>query len=228
VKVVLLHALPLDERMWEPQLEALSGYEVTTPRLYDLGETMDEWAGAVLRQVGGPFAAIGASMGGYCALAIARRAPERVLALGLVGSRPEADPPERRPLRDRWLRRIAEQGAAGLWEEMGPSVFATLDAEQRARVERLALEQTPEGLRRAVTAIRDRLGASDVVRELSGPLLVAVGENDPLVSVDDARVVADAASRSRLAVFEGAGHLPSLECPEDFNECLLAFLESVD
>jgi len=228
VNVVLLHALPLDERMWEPQLDALSAHEVLAPKLYPFGSSMEAWADGVLGLTEGPLALVGASMGGYCALAIARRAPERVLALGLVGSRPEADPPERRPLRDRWLRRIAEQGAAGLWEEMGPSVFATLDAEQRARVERLALEQTPEGLRRAVTAIRDRLGASDVVRELSGPLLVAVGENDPLVSVDDARVVADAASRSRLAVFEGAGHLPSLECPEDFNECLLAFLESVD
>ena len=226
MKVVLLHALPLDERMWEPQREALAGHEVTAPRLYELGSSMDEWAGAVLARVEGPFAVIGASMGGYCALAIARRAPERLLALGLVGSRPEADPPERRPVRERWLRTIDERGAAGLWDEMAP-VFASLTGEMRARVERIALEQEPEGLKRALAAIRDRIGTVEVVEELPCPLLVAVGEHDPLVPVDDARVLADSAPRSRLAVFEGSGHLPSLECAEEFNDLLVDFLEPV-
>jgi pimeloyl-ACP methyl ester carboxylesterase len=30
MKLVLLHAFPLDERMWEPQLEALSDHETFT------------------------------------------------------------------------------------------------------------------------------------------------------------------------------------------------------
>jgi len=228
VKVVLLHALPLDERMWEPQLASLGAeHEVTAPRLYGLGSSMDEWAGAVLEAVDGPFAAIGASMGGHCALAIARRAPHRLLALGLVGSPAGPDPPERRPVRDHWLRRLAEDGAAALWEEMGP-VFATLEGETRARAERLALEQPPEDLARALKAIRDRMGGEDLLEELPCPLLVAVGGRDPLLSVDDARVIADAAPRSRPDVFDGAGHLPSFECPAEFDDCLRAFLESVD
>ena len=35
-------------------------------------------------------------MGGYCALALARRAPERVLGMVLVGTRADADTFERR------------------------------------------------------------------------------------------------------------------------------------
>ena len=69
--LVLLHAFPLDERMWEP----LDRQEAIAPRLYEPVSTMDEWADAVLEQVDGSFLACGASMGGYCALAIARRAP---------------------------------------------------------------------------------------------------------------------------------------------------------
>jgi pimeloyl-ACP methyl ester carboxylesterase len=53
MKVVLLHAFPLDERMWQAQLDALSDYETYAPRLYGLGSSIDEWAQAVLAQVEG-------------------------------------------------------------------------------------------------------------------------------------------------------------------------------
>ena len=37
MKVVLLHAFPLDERMWDPQLELLADEDVYVPNFYDLG-----------------------------------------------------------------------------------------------------------------------------------------------------------------------------------------------
>jgi pimeloyl-ACP methyl ester carboxylesterase len=40
VNVVLLHAFPLDERMWEPQLEPLREYDVAAPRLYGSSATI--------------------------------------------------------------------------------------------------------------------------------------------------------------------------------------------
>jgi pimeloyl-ACP methyl ester carboxylesterase len=81
MKIALLHALPFDERLWEPQLPALAGHEVHAPTLYGLGSSMDEWALGVLQQVPGKLVAVGASMGGYCASAIARLAPERLEAI---------------------------------------------------------------------------------------------------------------------------------------------------
>jgi pimeloyl-ACP methyl ester carboxylesterase len=100
MKVVFLHALPFDERIWEPQLEAFAEHDLHAPRLYDLGSGIDEWALAVLQQVPGRFLAVGASMGGYTAAGIARLAPERLAGLVLSGSRADADAPERRPVRD--------------------------------------------------------------------------------------------------------------------------------
>ena len=93
MNVALLHALPFDERMWEPQLPALAGHEVYAPTLYGLGSSFDEWALGVLEQVPGKLVAVGASMGGYTACAIARLAPERLAGLVLVGSRADADAP---------------------------------------------------------------------------------------------------------------------------------------
>jgi pimeloyl-ACP methyl ester carboxylesterase len=111
MKVLLLHAFPLDETMWEPQREVLDGHEVVAPNLYALGgNSIDDWAEALLEQVDGPFVAVGASMGGYVALAMARRAPERVRGLLLVGSRAGPDTPERRRARDELLRELSNDG----------------------------------------------------------------------------------------------------------------------
>ena len=96
MKVLLLHAFPLDERMWEPQLESLRDYEVSTPRLYGRGESLDDWAASLLEEEDGELILVGASVGGYAALAMTSRAPERVRALALVGARAEGDSPERR------------------------------------------------------------------------------------------------------------------------------------
>ena len=224
MKVVLLHALPLDERMWEPQLPALAEHEVVTPRLYDLGRSMDEWAEAVLARIDGRFAVIGASMGGYAALAIARRAPERVLGLVLAGSRADADPPERREAREKALQLVAEAGAKALWEEMQHGPFSGTPEEVRRRLDPIAEAQTPEGLANAITAIRDRGDSRAVVASLDAPFLIVVGDSDPLISPDEARALAATAPDGRAEVFEGTGHLPSYEQPQRFNELLAGFL----
>ena len=125
MKIAFLHALPFDERMWESQLVAFSAdHEVHAPTLYGLGSSCDEWALGVLQAVPGRFVAVGASMGGYTASAIARLAPERLQAIVLVGSRADADPPERAPLRAEWIRIVREQGGEGLRKAQAKDFFA--------------------------------------------------------------------------------------------------------
>jgi pimeloyl-ACP methyl ester carboxylesterase len=224
MNVVLLHALPLDERMWEPQREVLAGHEVLAPRLYELGSSVDGWAEALLGRLDGRFVAVGASMGGYGALAMARQAPERVAGLVLAGSPIGADPPERRPVRAQWLELIAEGGAASLWEAAETAIFAGIEGETLEQVRSMALAQSPEGLADAVAAIRDRPDSRDVVASLPCPLLVAVGSADPVFPAELAREAAGLAPDGRLELFEGAGHLPNLEQPDRFNSVLRDFL----
>ena len=89
MKVMLLHGWPLSERMWVPQVTALrkSGFSPLVPHLYGRGPSIDGWAAHLLRDNDGQFVVVGASMGGYCALALARRAPERIVGMALVASR---------------------------------------------------------------------------------------------------------------------------------------------
>ena len=225
MNVALLHAFPLDSRMWEPQCAALGEHDVTSPDLYGLGTTMDEWAAAVLAQIDGDLVAVGASMGGYCALAMARREPERIRALVLAGARPDADSPERRAGRADTIRLIREQGVAALWDAQRPKLFsehAPVEAVERART--IALDQQPDDLVRAVEGMRDRPDSTDAVASLAAPVLFAVGEHDPFFAVDAAHGFADSAANGRVTVFAGAGHLPSLERPDEFNSVLASLL----
>jgi pimeloyl-ACP methyl ester carboxylesterase len=224
MKIALLHALPLDERMWEPQLPALAAHEVCTPNLYRLGPSMDEWALGVLQQVPGRLVAVGSSMGGYCASAIARLAPERLDGLVLVGSRADADPPDREPLRNEWIRIAREEGGEGLWRTardrlLGPDA----DPAVVERAHRIAAQQDGEELARAVGAIRDRVDSVEAVT--SGiPLLVVAGEDDVMIPPGHARELAAASPNGRAEILEGCGHLPSMERPEELNRILAAFL----
>jgi pimeloyl-ACP methyl ester carboxylesterase len=226
VKIALLHAFPLDERMWKRQLGALSGQEPIPPHLYSLGETMDDWARRVAAQVDGPVVAVGASMGGYCAQRLLAHAD--VQALVLVGSRADADPPERRQAREDTIRLIREEGVERLWEAQRPRLFSEDTDEavvERARA--LTLEQDPEELATGVAAMRDRPDSTALVRETEAPVLIAVGEHDPFFPAEEARALAASARNGRAHVFEGRGHLASLERPDEFNRVLLDFLREI-
>jgi pimeloyl-ACP methyl ester carboxylesterase len=228
VRVVLLHAFPLDERMWEPQLESLRDYEVVTPRLYGRGRTIDEYATSLLAEVDGELTLVGASLGGYTALAMAHREPSRLRALALVGARADADSPERRAGRADTKRLIENGGAEALWENQRSRLLledAREDAVGLAR--ELALDRSTEELVEALLAIRDREDRSDTLSAFPGPVLDAVGEGDPFFPPEEAQHQAATAPRGRFRAFAGARHLPSLEQPDEFNAALAGFLADV-
>ena len=218
--VVLLHAFPLDERMWEPQLAALAGHDVVAPNLYGLGgSSIDGWAERILGDLDGDPIVVGASMGGYTALAMARREPERIRGLLLAGARPDADSPERRAARADTIRLIEEGGAEAIWADQSDKLF--LDPPDSARDS--VLSRTNDELVRGVEALRDRDDNTEVLRSLEAPVVLAQGAGDLFFPLDEARAVAEAAN-ARLVVFERSQHLPSLEQPAEFNETLLELL----
>jgi pimeloyl-ACP methyl ester carboxylesterase len=215
VKVLLLHAFPLDKGMWEPQRAALTGHEVIAPRLYGRGQTMHEWASSIAGETHGDLAVVGASMGGYCALALARLAPERVRGLLLVGARPDADSDERRAGREDTIQLIRSEGLEGLWRMMRPKLFH----DESAADEHLVYRDT-DALVTAMGAIRDREDSTDVVRSFSGPVQFVIGEFDPYVSPEEV-------SEFDVRELRGAGHLVNLERPDEFNEILREFVGRV-
>ncbi|HYT50748.1 MAG TPA: alpha/beta fold hydrolase [Gaiellaceae bacterium] len=228
MKLLLLHAFPLDERMWEPQLESLRDYEVSTPRLYGRGESLDDWAASLLEEEDGELILVGASVGGYAALAMTSRAPERVRALALVGARAEGDSPERRAGRADTIALIENGGVEALWGDQRPKLLLEDASEQAVgRVRELVRARGKDELTEAVRALRDRADNSEAFASFEGASLVAVGEGDAFFPPEEAEALAARARHGRFRVFAGAKHLPSLEQPDEFNAALANFLADV-
>jgi pimeloyl-ACP methyl ester carboxylesterase len=210
MRVVLIHAFPLDDRMWDSQIEALDDEDVYVPYLYGLGgNSVDGWAEHILERTEGELLVVGASLGGYVALAMARTSPDRVKSLLLAGARAAADPPERRAAREEMIRVVQAEGIEGWNREFSPP-----GPEDR----------TTDELVRGIQALRDRRDATEVVASFSGPLTVVVGDQDEILPVDEARQIAESAPDGRLEVVEGAGHVVSVDAPDRFNAILRELL----
>jgi pimeloyl-ACP methyl ester carboxylesterase len=87
--------------------------------------------------------------------------------------------------------------------------------------------QEPEAWLRqaAATATFDtsaRLGA------IAAPTLVLHGDQDHVVPVDNARLLAGRLPRAELRVIPGGGHLAFVEQADAFNEAVLEFLGQID
>src|SRR5437867_3940906 len=113
--VVLLHGFPLDSRVWAKQRAALNDrYRVITPDLRGFGrsksddpftiESLADDVHALLKEIGAlPGVLGGLSMGGYAALAYAKKYPADLRGLILVDTKAEADTPEGKQAREEMI-----------------------------------------------------------------------------------------------------------------------------
>ncbi|WP_290653099.1 alpha/beta hydrolase [Aquisalimonas sp.] len=75
---------------------------------------------------------------------------------------------------------------------------------------------------------RERRDAEDAFANLEAPALVVHGTADQIVKPEASEDTAEIIPNAELHFYEGIGHLPQLEAPEEFNQDLEAFVrESV-
>ena len=239
--LVLLHAFPVNGRMWEPQLSALSASRrVVCPDYPGFGGSphppaqpdMDYYARSVLRlidELGIERAVLGGlSMGGYVAFGCLRLFPERVSGLILADTRADPDTEEQRENRKTMARRVAEEGVEVLVELQLERLLSRDTLENRPGVVEKArgmiLEARPDGAVAALGAMRERPDSTGLLPQIRVPALVVGGEEDTLSPPEVMEEMAARIPDSRHAVLSGAGHLSSLEAPEKFNAALEEFL----
>ena len=239
--LVLLHAFPLNARMWEPQLAlADHGWRVVAPQLggVDGGDeisppsSIDDYAGDVIDLLDALHiheAVIGGlSMGGYVTLAMFRHAPRYFLGMVLADTRTQADTPEGVEGRKRMLRIVRQQGASAVADEMLPKLLSAAARRERfelaEHVRGLILSNSTESIGAAITALMTRRDSTPLLSTIHCPTLILVGDEDSVtpraLSEDMQRAIAG----SELVVVPAAGHLSSMEQPAVFNEALARFL----
>nr|WP_275585443.1 alpha/beta fold hydrolase [Blastococcus saxobsidens] len=187
---------------------------------------------AVVRSAGlGPAAVLGWSMGGAVAQEVAHRHPGVVSALLLLSTSARRSPVQRLWTRARLAladadvdRQVAETAAL-------PWMFTPAACSDEERV--LALTRAnaagaaagPAGLRAQARALDD-FDARSWLGDLAVPVLVLVGAEDVLTTVDLAVELADAIPGARLRVLPRGGHAVVLEQPYETVSAVLRFLRS--
>jgi pimeloyl-ACP methyl ester carboxylesterase len=243
--VLFLHAYPYQRAMWDSQARLLSGRarflaldaRGHTPgqgpvTAYLLEHLVDDVL-ALLDQRGiASCAVVGLSMGGYVALRLHQRAPERVRGLLLSNTQAAADSNEGKLGRAEGLRLLWNRGKeafaeAQLKRQLSPQTLAE-KPELVARLKRMVLELSPEALSASMVALATRPDLDAHLPSIRVPTSVVVGAHDVITPPPVAQTLASAIPNAALHVLEGAGHLSNVEAESRFNELMVDFVERVE
>lgn len=243
--VVLLHGFPLSKAMWRPQVLALEpDYRVIAPDLRGFGgssafddsptleQMADDVAGLLAAlKIEGPVVLGGLSMGGYLALAVARKYPALLRGLILADTRAEPDDNQAKANRNTMIEFARSHTAVDVMDKMLPKLLSERTRRERLDVEstvrRIAADQRIDGIIGALKVLRDRPDARPSLAAIHVPTLVLVGSDDALTPPAMAETLATGIAGARLVKIPGAGHMSNLEEPAEFNTAVEAFLRSL-
>jgi 3-oxoadipate enol-lactonase len=241
--VALVHAFPLDSRMWDAQVDALAGgnrvIAMDLPgfgRSADAGpftiDSMAERVHALLAKLDAlPCVLAGVSMGGYISLAFATEYPADLRGLMLIDTKAEADSPKQKEGRQQMIDLVRKSGSKGVAEQMLPKMLAPDTPRSRPAVARrlrsMMEECSPTTIENALIAMRERPDRSLNLPSISLPTLVTVGEHDAITPVEIAHSMQSRIPKSELVVIRGAGHLSPYEQPAQVNQAMTRFLARI-
>lgn len=217
VPLVLLPGLICDAALWEHQKRHLG--EIADIHVPDLTgfDTMGELADGVLSCAPPRFALAGLSMGGYVALEIMRRAPERVDRLALLDTNANADPPD--SIRRR--RVMMDLVGRGRYDEVLSLMYPGMvhpdrvgDEELAGLFRAMAERVGPGAFLRQQAAIIGRPDSRPGLPDIGCPTLVLCGRQDTLSDVAVHAGMASTIPGAKLAVVEDCGHLSAVERPQ--------------
>ena len=241
--VVLLHGFPLDSRVWKAQREALADrHRVIMPDLRGFGRsasddpfTMESIADdvhALLEDLGAlPCVLGGLSMGGYVALAYAKKYPADLAGLLLIDTRAEADTPEGREGRQKMIDLVRQKGPSAVAEGMMSKMLApdrAASSPALARELRTIMEaQPPRTIENALAAMRDRPDFRDDLPSIPVQTLILVGDADAITPPAVAEALNKGIPKSKLITIPGAGHMTPMEQPEQVNRAIRDFVSKL-
>lgn len=224
---LLLHAFPFDSSMWDEVADRLraDGHAVIAPDLRGFGAAplgedppdIDRMVDDALALLDGPAIVVGCSMGGYVALGIARRRPDRVAALGLVDTKATADGDAARGNRERFAV-LAEAGgdwSAGMIDGLLGQTTRETRPDVVARVTDVLADAPRATVAWAQRAMAHRPEALEVLRGLRVPVLVVMGDQDTMSPRPEQELILEACADARLVTIADCGHLSPLEAPGD-------------
>jgi len=230
--VILIHGAGGSHLSWPPQLRRLHDQRIFAPDLPAHGKsegighhTIEDYVCGVLDFMSeiGIYSAIlvGHSMGGAVALSAAIRFPERLIALGLVGSggRLRVAPA---------LLRAASDSST--FESAVRMINDASFSSQSGRIRELSTQRMMET--RPTVLYGDLLACEafnvmDQLSRLSLPTLIVCGSDDKMTPLRYSKLLRDHIAGACLEVVPNTGHMVMFEQPDLVSDLLADFFNSI-
>ena len=246
--VVLLHAFPLDHRMWDVQFPGLvdAGWRVLAPDLPGFGASelpdaepsltvvVDTLIASLLDRGVDRCVVVGLSVGGYLAMEWLRRRPEMLAGVVLCDTKATADSQTARAARLAMADEIDREPSRTsqlLRERVLPVLVGETTQRQRPGATSVLGQWIDEAPATTVAwiqrAMAHRPDSVSTLREARLPILIVWGDEDNLSPAFEQSAMLEALTDGRLVVIPSAGHLSALEDPEPVTRAIVEFLASV-
>jgi pimeloyl-ACP methyl ester carboxylesterase len=238
--LVLLHGYPFDHTVWQQVLRQLPGdLPIVAPDLPGFGrepvaagepsiDILAEFIQQLLvrRNVDKAIVA-GFSMGGYVALGLLEKYPERVAALALINSQPFADSDEVRAGRRTMIERVRREGAEAAAKAALLKLFApgkASDPTLSGYAQRGAQAAGVAGITWALEAMARRPDRAAILQTMQAPLLIVHSAQDQFIPVERIREFARNHPAATYVEVPESGHCTPLENPEAIARALTQFV----
>jgi pimeloyl-ACP methyl ester carboxylesterase len=233
--ILWIHGFPLSSAVFEEQTR-IAGARHIRPDLRGFGRTppkrpmsMADYAGDLIELLDhlriDRAVVAGLSMGGYIAMELVRRAPDRCSALILIDTRETPDNEEGRKGRSKTAADVEQKGTGVVIDAMLPKMVVADSAKPRAR--EVMESASKEGVIAALEAMATRPDSTATLRSLRVPALITVGERDAITPVADAQRMAALIPGARVVVIPDSAHLANLEKADEFNRAVSEFLRDL-
>lgn len=230
-KLILIPGLLCDFRLWQPQIDALSGLADVI-----IGDTFKDdavtgMAKRIIDQADGEdFALAGLSMGGYVAMEIMRQVPEKVRGLALLDTSARNDE-DLQKRRRRGLINLASQGKFfGVTPRLLPMLIHPDQMENQELTDLVVGMAAHVGKERFIsqqTAIMNRVDSRKDLTSYGCPTIVICGRQDEITPLHLSEEMAASIPGAELRIIEGCGHLTTLEKPDEVNREMKTWFTSL-
>jgi pimeloyl-ACP methyl ester carboxylesterase len=226
--ILLIHGFCETSDIWrDMQIQLSSSYQVISidlpgfgkssfnAAIQSLDEIADEISNLLLAKNISQCFVIGHSLGGYIALALARKYPEMLLGFGLFHSTTFSDDEEKKKIRDKTVEYVENHGielwAKGFISKLFYSKNTLKHKKAILWLEKIASQTPLEVFRAYTTFMKNRVDSTDFLVSFQKPVFLISGEKDVVVPMSQSLLMKDQITNGDSLILAETGHIGFIE-----------------
>jgi pimeloyl-ACP methyl ester carboxylesterase len=230
--LLLLPGSLCTDLLFQAQTSFFKGYREVIVANFSNCDSIEAMATKVLNEAPEEFALAGLSMGGIVAFEMFRQAPQRIKRIALLDTNPRGELPENVPIRQQQVNNVAQGGVERLRTLVSQQLMPkyAFDSEQLLQLEplvmKMALDVGADEFINQWRALASRVDSWSTLKDIRCPTLILCGAQDVLCNEKLHRDMALEIKHAKLEIIQEAGHLSTLDAPEQVNRALENWLNS--